>query len=307
MKKIIILTLLLIPLSSFTQKNNNGKVYDKHPAIDKVNKFTSAWISGDTETLKSLTGDDFKMGSSMNNNPNYKGGDINNLVGQSRWMSNNFVNISLKDRGQAYSDAIEYKRSGLFVQTFQEFIAWDKNNGFKIKTPFNATFVFDKKGEKIIRFWWSDNQAVWQKWNLSRQTIKNGTIYKDHPYIGKVRQIWFNLAMGNIDEVWKDFSPNSRIYDLNLIDKDYNNLTDHQKYVGEVFSKYDLISIDEVGYPDYIDYEGDGGTVLAWYNMIVKNKKTKKNITLKFHSQHDFNEEGIIVTEYLYYNANLLK
>ena len=284
MKKIIILTLLLIPLSSFTQKNNNGKVYDKHPAIEKVNKFTSAWISGDTETLKSLTGDNFKMGSSMNNNPNYKGGDINNLVGQSRWMSNNFVNISLKDRGQAYSDAIEYKRSGLFVQTFQEFIAWDKNNGFKIKTPFNATFVFDKKGEKIIRFWWSDNQAVWQKWNLSRQTIKNGTIYKDHPYIGKVRQIWFNLAMGNIDEVWKDFSPNSRIYDLNLIDKDYNNLTDHQKYVGEVFSKYDLISIDEVGYPDYIDYEGDGGTVLAWYNMIVKNKKTKKNITLKFHS-----------------------
>ena len=307
MKKIIILTLLLIPISSFTQKNNNGKVYDKHPAIDKVNKFTSAWISGDTETLKSLTGDDFKMGSSMNNNPNYKGGDINNLVGQSRWMSNNFVNISLKDRGQAYSDAIEYKRSGLFVQTFQEFIAWDKNNGFKIKTPFNATFVFDKKGEKIVRFWWSDNQAVWQKWNLSRQTIKNGTIYKDHPYIGKVRQIWFNLAMGNIDQVWKDFSPNARIYDLNLIDKDYNNLTDHQKYVGEVFSKYDFISIDEVGYPDYIDYEGDGGTVLAWYNMIVKNKKTKKNITLKFHSQHDFNEEGIIVTEYLYYNANLLK
>lgn len=306
MKKII-LTLLLIPISSFTQKNNNGKVYDKHPAIDKVNKFTSAWISGDTETLKSLTGDGFKMGSSMNSNPNYKGGDINNLVGQSRWMSNNFVNISLKDRGQAYSDAIEYKRSGLFVQTFQEFIAWDKNNGFKIKTPFNATFVFDKKGEKIVRFWWSDNQAVWQKWNLSRQTIKNGTIYKDHPYIGKVRQIWFNLAMGNIDQVWKDFSPNARIYDLNLMDKDYNNLTDHQNYVGKVFSKYDFISIDEVGYPDYIDYEGDGGTVLAWYNMIVKNKKTKKNITLKFHSQHDFNEEGIIVTEYLYYNANLLK
>ena len=307
MKIFILLTLLLIPISSFTQKNNNGKVYDKHPAIDKVNKFTSAWISGDSETLKSLTGNDFKMGSSMNSNPNYKGGDINNLIGQSRWISNNFVNISLKDRGQAYSDAIEYKRSGLFVQTFQEFIAWDKNNGFKIKTPFNATFVFDKKGEKIIRFWWSDNQAVWQKWNLSRQTIKNGTIYKDHPYIGKVRQIWFNLAMGNIDQVWKDFSPNARIYDLNLMDKDYNNLSDHQNYVGEVFSKYDFISIDEVGYPDYIDYEGDGGTVLAWYNMIVKNKKTKKNITLKFHSQHDFNEEGIIVTEYLYYNGNLLK
>ena len=60
-------------------------------------------------------------------------------------------NISLENKGQAYSDAIEYKRSGLFVQTFQEFIAWDKNNGFKIKTPFNATYVFDKKEEKIIK------------------------------------------------------------------------------------------------------------------------------------------------------------
>lgn len=306
MKNIFFL-LLIVPFTSFSQKNNNGKVFDKHPAIGIVNQFTEAWISGDVETLKELTGEGFKMGSSMNNSPNYKGGDINNLVGQSKWMSNNFVNISLKNRGQAYSDAIEYKRSGLFVQTFQEFIAWDKNNAFKIRTPFNATFVFDKKGEKIVRFWWSDNQAAWQKWNLSRQTIKNGTIYKDHPYIGKVRQIWYNLAQGNLDKVWKDFSPNARVYDINQIGKEYSNLKDWQQYVGEVFSNFDFVSIDEVGYPDYIDYEGNGGTVLAWYNMTMKSKKTKKNVVFKFHSQHDFNEKGMIVLETLYYNANLLK
>ena len=305
MKKSL-LTLLLLPLILWGQKNNNGKVFDKHPAIDIVDQFTAAWISGDTETLKNLTGEGFKMGSSMNNNPNYKGGDIKNLLGQSTWMSNNFVNISLKDRGQAYSDAIEYKRSGLFVQTFQEFIAWDKNNGFKIRTPFNATFVFDKKGEKIVRFWWSDNQAAWQKWNLSRQTIKNGTIYKDHPYIGKVRQIWYNLAQGNLDKVWKDFTPNARINDANSIDQEAKSLKEHQAYVGEVFSQFEFVSIDEVGYPDYIDYEGNGGVVLAWYNMTLKSKKTNKNIVLKFHSQHDFNEEGMIVLETLYYNDRLL-
>ena len=305
MKKSL-LALLLLPLILWGQKNNNGKVFDKHPAIDIVDQFTAAWLSGDTETLKNLTGEGFKMGSSMNNNPNYKGGDIKNLLGQSTWMSNNFVNISLKDRGQAYSDAIEYKRSGLFVQTFQEFIAWDKNNGFKIRTPFNATFVFDKKGEKIVRFWWSDNQAAWQKWNLSRQTIKNGTIYKDHPYIGKVRQIWYNLAQGNLDKVWKDFTPNARINDANSIDQEAKSLKEHQAYVGEVFSQFEFVSIDEVGYPDYIDYEGNGGVVLAWYNMTLKSKKTKKNIVLKFHSQHDFNEEGMIVLETLYYNDRLL-
>ncbi len=305
MKKTL-LALLMLPLILWGQKNNNGKVFDKHPAIDIVDQFTAAWISGDTEALKTLTGEGFKMGSSMNNNPNYKGGDINNLLGQSTWMSNNFVNISLKDRGQAYSDAIEYKRSGLFVQTFQEFIAWDKNNGFKIRTPFNATFVFDKKGEKIVRFWWSDNQAAWQKWNLSRQTIKNGTIYKDHPFIGKVRQIWYNLAQGNLDKVWKDFTPNARINDANSIDQEAKSLKEHQAYVGEVFSQFEFVSIDEVGYPDYIDYEGNGGVVLAWYNMTLKSKKTNKNIVLKFHSQHDFNEEGMIVLETLYYNDRLL-
>ena len=111
--------LVLIPAISIAQKNNNGKVYDKHPALDIAEKFGQAWISGDTETLKSLVGEDFRMGSAMNTNPNYEGGDINDLIGQSSWMTNNFVNISLKNKGQAYPDAIEYKKSGLFVQTFQ--------------------------------------------------------------------------------------------------------------------------------------------------------------------------------------------
>ena len=93
MKKLL-LAFLLLPVTLMGQKNNNGKVFDKHPAISIVDQFTAAWASGDTVTLKNLTGEGFKMGSSMNNNPNYMGGDINNLLGQSSWMSNNFVNIS---------------------------------------------------------------------------------------------------------------------------------------------------------------------------------------------------------------------
>ena len=298
--------MVLIPAISIAQKNNNGKVYDKHPALDIAEKFGQAWISGDTETLKSLVGEDFRMGSAMNTNPNYEGGDINDLIGQSSWMTNNFVNISLRNKGQAYPDAIEYKRSGLFVQTFQEFIAWDKNNGFKIKTPFNAIFVFDKKGEKIIRFWWADNRAVWQNWNLSRQTIKNGTIYKDHPNIGKVRLVYYNVEQGNLDATFENFSKNARIYDSNLIDKEYNSLEVHIQNVGSIFSQFEVISLDEVGYPDYMDYEGDGGVAYIWMNFTLKNKKTNKIVNLPVHSQMWFSEEGMIVREDVYYNANIL-
>ena len=33
-----------------------------------------------------------------------------------------------------------------------------------------------------------------------------------------------------------------------------------------------MVSIDEVGYPYYIDYEGNGSNVLAWFNMTFKKK-----------------------------------
>ena len=88
------------------------------------------------------------MSSSMNSSPNYEAGDLNDLLEQSKQMSYNFLNLSLKDRNKSYPDAIEQKRSGLFVQNYQEFIGWDKENGFKVRTPLNATYVFDKSGEK---------------------------------------------------------------------------------------------------------------------------------------------------------------
>ena len=68
-------------------------------------------------------------------------------------MSKNFNDISLKDRGSAYSDAVEYKGDGTYVYTFQIFTGWDKKNGFKIKTPRNGTYIFDESGTKIKGFY----------------------------------------------------------------------------------------------------------------------------------------------------------
>ena len=305
MKKLIYL-LIFIPLVGMSQKHNNGKVYDKHPAIEIVDQFIKAYTTGDLETLKSLVSEDFRMANSMNNNPAYKGGDLATLIGQTTFIKNNFVDVSIENMGGAYSDAIEYKKEGTFVQTFQEFIAWDKSNGFKIRTPFNCIFVFNKESNKIRRFWFADNTAAWKKWNLSRETIKNGVIYKDHPYIGVVRKIYYHLEHGNLKGVFQDFSPNARIYDSNLLDKEYRTLEEHIQNVTNVFTQFEMISIDEVGYPDYIDYEGSGGVVFSWSLFTFKNKKTSEIKTMKVHSQISFNEEGKIIREDLYYNATKL-
>ena len=49
MKKVIYLLSFLFVFSLNAQKNKNGSVYDKHPAIEIVDAFNQAWISGDIE------------------------------------------------------------------------------------------------------------------------------------------------------------------------------------------------------------------------------------------------------------------
>lgn len=306
MKKVL-LALLCLPVFVWAQKNVNGKVFDKHPAISTVDAFHDAYVSGDVEGLQSLVSDDFLMWDSMSNNPNQKPGDFNALAGRVNYMKNNFEHVSIKNRGSAYSDAIEFKDSGVYVMTYKMFIAWDKNNGFKIKTPLNATYIFDKSGKKIRRMLYADNKAAWQKWSLSNQTISNGTIYKDHENIRKVRKVYFHLENGDMEGTFKDFTKNARIYDSNLTDKEFNSLEDHMANAANIFSTFEILSIDEVGYPDYLDYEGDGGVAMSWSKFILKNKTTGKIVRMPIHSQMWFNEEGKIVREDLYYNATLLE
>ena len=48
-------------------------------------------------------------------------------------MSKNFNDISLKDRGSAYSDTVECKGDGTYVYTFQIFTGWEKKMDSKLK------------------------------------------------------------------------------------------------------------------------------------------------------------------------------
>ena len=83
-------------------------------------------------------------------------------------------------------------------------------------------------------------------------------------------------------------------------------MAEHKENANSIFSMFEILSLDEVGYPDYLDYEGSGGVSLSWMKFTLKNKKTGKIINMPVHSQMWFNEEGTIMREDLYYNANLL-
>ena len=91
--------LFILPLWVAAQKNVNGKVYDKHPAIEITNAFNDAYVSGDVDKLKSLVSEDFKMWDMMTNNPNYKIGDFNTLLGQVNFIKKTWFMLASQTEG----------------------------------------------------------------------------------------------------------------------------------------------------------------------------------------------------------------
>ncbi len=68
-----------------------------------------------------------------------------------------------------------------------------------------------------------------------------------------------------------------------------------------------MISVNESGYPDVLDYEGDGKVIISWWDFKLRNKKTGEEVMFKSHNQHWLNDEGVIWREDAYYNGALLQ
>ena len=307
MKKKFIITLIFLTNVTFSQKNENGKVYDKHPAISIALKFNLALTSGDTTALKELVTEDFISYNSNYYHPRYKGNGIKSLLNSSLYFKENFINLKIENWGEAYPDAIDYDRSGLYVYTYDVMSGFDKNNGFKINSPRKSTFIFDKKGKKIKRLLYSDNTAHFQKYRVSKEVIKNGVIYKDHPFIAKVRLMMAYIELGDLEKAYESFTENARINDVNL---DYGasmSLSELKEANKTMLSNFDIISVTETGYPDLLDYEGDGMVVISWWDLKFKNISSGKEFLVDLHMQHSFNDDGKIIREDNYYNGKLFE
>ncbi|MCF8406488.1 MAG: hypothetical protein K9G06_01310, partial [Chitinophagaceae bacterium] len=138
MKKVFSVLLLLCFITGVNaQKNANGVIYDKHPAIDVVEKFMQAFVKGDAATMTSLTTDDFKAYNAMNTNWDYKGQDLATCIRNAQNYANNYTNFSITKTPGSYPDALEYKKDGLWVYTFNMFFAINKKSGFKIQSPYD--------------------------------------------------------------------------------------------------------------------------------------------------------------------------
>jgi hypothetical protein len=307
MKKLFsTLLLFCVIIGVHAQKNANGVIYDKHPSIDVAEKFMQAFVKGDAATMTSLTTDDFKAYNAMNTNWDYKGQDLATCIRNAQNYANNYTNFSITKRGASYPDALEYKKDGIWVYTYNLFFAINKKSGFKIESPYDCTFIFNAEGTKIKSMNFYMSTAMLVKNTESEQTLTNGIIYKNHPYIVKVRKLVANFSLANMNEMFVDFAPNARFNDLNYAYGESKGIEERKKDLTPFFENIEIIGIDEIGYPDMIDHEGPGAVVDSWWSMRLRNKKTNKKFKLALVFSHTFNDQGQIQTESAYYNGSQL-
>ena len=250
--------------------------------------------------------DDFKAYNGEGMNKDRNSATKEDMINQAKYWNGSLMNYSIDKRGGSYPDALEYKRSGTWVYTYDVFHGIDKNNGFKIEMPYDRSYILNKAGDKIAAMIINYNTRIMDKYNLSFETIRNGTIYKDHENIRTLRKVISSIEMGDHDKAYSFYTEGARFSDINAPIGTSSSITENRAGFEQTLTKYDLISIDEYGYPDLLDYEGSGSEAISWWTFRFKSKKTGELIKVFCHFSHTFNAKGQITRQVAYYNGALL-
>ena len=293
--------MMLFITASFSQKKANAKIYIEHPALEIAKQFDEAFVKGDLETIKSLVADDFAW-----RNPSMRGrrGTLQQLLNRSNYLSKNIINFEISHRGTAYPDVFEYKEdNSVDVKTYTWLTGYDKNTGVELNMPRNTNFRMTPDGKKIAWMSVMDDQLLWNKAYDAYETKKNGVIYKDHPYVTKVRLLIQAYQAMDFEKVRSMYNESTRFYDvMNSGIDEFKTLEEEFSSIDEYMNAFEIVDIRESGFPDVLDYEGNGAVVISWWVWTFKNKKSGNVARIKQHLHHSFNENGDIVREDYYFN-----
>ena len=301
--KLTLITVMMFSLL-FAQKKKNGTIYIEHPYIEIVDEFNNAFVTGNLEKIKSLVTDDFSW---RNSTMRTKPGELRQLLGRSNYLSKNIKDFEIKHYGGSYPDVFEYKKDKIVdVMTYTWLTGYDKNTGVSLNMPRYASFRINDSG-KIASISIMDDQVLWNKAYDAYDTKQNGVIYKDHPLVSKVRLLIQSYLTMDVEKIKNHYSESTRFYDvMNSELNEFKTLEEEFNDFDKYMEVYELVNVVESGFPDVLDYDGDGKVVISWWDMTFKNIKSGKTATIKQHIHHSFNEKGEIVREDYYFNPSQL-
>ena len=311
MKKNFSMVLLIAVCITYAQKKTNGTIYVEHPAITVVEGMSQAFVSGDADKVASFLADDFKSYNGSSSDKDDKGQDKASFLKEVSFWKDNVDYLSIKRSQGAYPDALEYKEANnkdvVWVQTWEDLRGVHSKTGVKIDMPLHRLFIVDKnnKIKTIIRY---SNNSIFDEIGNSFNDRENGTIFNHHEYINNVRKMIYAFENKDFDKAYSFYDEKATFSDINMPLGKSITLAEQKANDQNLFDKFDLTSIDMVGYPDYLHYEmGDARVVQSWWNFRLTRKSDKKKIVLPIFFIDNFNDKGKITSEIAYYSEKLLE
>jgi len=308
MKKNVIILMMLFTIITYSQKKKNGTVYVDHPAIVAVEDMQQAVISGDTDKVASYLADDFKSFNGTNTNPNYKGRNKEDFLKGVSSFKDYVIYASLKRQNGAYPDAIEYKNDddGLWVQTWDYFRGVHKKTGVKLDGPEHRLFHLNADN-KIISMTTYDSGTNGEI-GRSHSTRTNGTIYKNHKNINTVRKVIAAFEHSDLETAYSFFTEKARFRNSESARGKFLSVDESKERSKKIIDTWNIVSIDQNGYPDYFEYEfNDGKVAQSWWTIRLVRKADGKKFELPIMYTHNFNDEGKITSSMAYYSSKVLE
>jgi len=311
MKRSISIALLIATCITFAQKKTNGIVYMEHPAINTVEAMTKAFVKGDADKVAGFLADDFKSYDGTNTDKDDKGKDKAAFLKSVKFWKDDIDYLNISRSEGAYPDAIEYtdanNKDVVWVQTWEDVKGVHNKTGVKIDMPMHRLYIVDKNN-KIKTIIGYSNSSIGNEIGDSYNARENGTIYNHHDNINAVRKMIHAFENRDFDKSYSFYDEKATFSDINSAVGTSISLSEQKANDQKFLDKFELSSIDVVGYPDYLHYElGDARVVQSWWNFRLIRKSDKKKIVLPILFIDNFNDKGKITSEISYYSEKMLE
>jgi hypothetical protein len=301
MKKLLTIILSISLITMIYGQKKNGTVYSEHESIDLTNELWKAFAAGDQAAYAACFADDaMSFRNSDFDNPTNK----EKMVGGLKWWASSFKNLSVKNDGEGYPDAIKYGNDELWVQDWLRVKGTHIESGINMDLSLHNVYRFNEEGkiEMMISYF---NNDVFDAINSSSNVMENGDIYIYHPYITNARKLVNAYSAGNLEELESYYDSKASFGNSTMPWKKTMNWQERKASIEEARELFVDIQMKQVGYPDCMHYaKGDSYVVYSWWTWTAKQKSDGKIINLPLMLSHSFNDEGKVVREYAHYSSN---
>lgn len=290
--------LTVFAVTSYAQKKA-GTIYVEHDYIDKSRALWDAFVDGDKEKYQSFFADSIFV-----SNNGAQGEVISNMeIGDNiDWWQSEFTNISIEDQKPAYPDGLEYKDGGFWVQDWRLFTARHIKTGVNLEVPLHSLYAFNDDGKIVANHTYFNND-VFELITESQTTTENGKVYDNHPYILTVRKLVNAFIDRDVDK-YRSFFSDDAVFIFSWSEfGETTSLDESMEGMQRMFNEGYKAKVEQVGYPDCVYYERGGNYVVySWWKHTVM--KDGKKYTYPIMLSHTFNDDGKIITEYVYASSN---